>query len=155
MATEIERRVAERLKALVAEGDTGPITLTETRERGLPGEDRTVSRLRLDEAAGAQLSLETPGRPAERRGLVDTGELVTLYAEIAKGLDSLVPRSEARFPPDMPVGMITLEIDGERADFFFPLNPARQAALGMDLPPEMRGALGRMAQISRRLAGTD
>jgi len=50
---------------------------------------------------------------------LDRGEVRDLLQQMDLTLDDLVPRSEARFPPDSAVGSITLNVAGEQETLFF------------------------------------
>jgi hypothetical protein len=59
--------------------------------------------------------------PQEALTSLDLAETRVVFEKVASSLDNLIPRSEARFPPDSMVGSITIEVGGNQTTLFFPI----------------------------------
>ena len=80
--------------------------------------------------------------PSETRGL---------FRQIGSVLDSLVPRSEAKFMPDSAVGSITIEIGGEEATFYFLADEEERLTQEKPITPQAAEAIQNFRGISERL----
>jgi hypothetical protein len=89
--------------------------------------------------------------PQEAYGELDQAETRDLLQQIEAGLDSLVPRSEARFIPDSVVASITVEVEGEETTLYFLPEEEERLAQEKPIAPQMTEAIQRIRQISQRL----
>lgn len=87
----------------------------------------------------------------EASGELDQVETRDLLQQIESGLDSLVPRSEARFIPDSVVGSITVEVNGEEETLYFLVDEEERLAQERAIAPQMTEAIRRISQVSQRL----
>jgi hypothetical protein len=78
-------------------------------------------------------------------------EVQSLLAQVGQGIDSLVPRSEARFLPDSVVGSITLEVDGEQATFYFLVDEEDRLSQNKQIAPAMAEAIDTFSHLSEQL----
>lgn len=86
---------------------------------------------------------------------LDRAETRDLLRKIASGVDSLVPRSEARFLPDSVVGSVTIEVDGEKTKLYFLAGEEERAARGKKISPEMTDAIRLIKKKSQQLLKLD
>ncbi len=82
---------------------------------------------------------------------VDQAEIYELFHKIQSGIDSLVPRSEARFLPDSVVGSITIEVKGEDVTLYFLADEEERAAQDKPVAPKIVEATRQVMEISDRL----
>lgn len=143
MSESTESKVAEKFrKSLSAEKLPEDLRVVYRVSGGMPHErlehEFTVTGAgRSDVRMGDELRAMAP---QEASADLDLGEARDLLEQIGVSLDELVPRSEARFMPDSLVGSITIEIDGEAAEFFFLADEDQRVAAEADrLPAEDRG----------------
>src|SRR3954452_12951 len=50
---------------------------------------------------------------------LEHGQIAGLFKRVGANMPVLVPRSEARFPPDSVIGEITIDVAGEQQQFYF------------------------------------
>lgn len=156
MANETERRILKKMEQHIDRGELAAIALTARQGGGVVSPHKRETVLSLSLGRGARLRRSLAGA-VDRRGeaAVDADEMKSLLAEIQNGISSLIPRSKARFAPDSALGSITLEIDGETADFFYLLDPKIREKYGQTLSPAMEQALQRLSRISERMPTHD
>lgn len=120
---------------------------------GMPHE-RIEEEFRLSGRGKAKVMMRDVLRsiPAqEASGELDQAETRDLLQQIGAGLDSLVPRSEARFLPDSVVGSITVEVGGEETTLYFLPEEEERLAQDKAIAPQMTEVIRRISQISQRL----
>ncbi|MGQ9871190.1 hypothetical protein [Leptodesmis sp.] len=89
--------------------------------------------------------------PQEASAEFAPAEVQSFLAQVGQGIDSLVPRSEARFLPDSVVGSITLEVDGEQATFYFLVDEEERQGQNKPIAPAMAEAIDNFSQLSKQL----
>lgn len=122
MSEPVETRIVRKYREYLGRDElTGDIRITYRVTGGMPHQrlDREFSLSGTGEAAVKVRDELKPIPLQEASRTLDRAETRDLLREIDTSLDSLVPRSEARFLPDSLVGMITLEVGGEEATLFF------------------------------------
>ena len=120
---------------------------------GMPHQ-RIEKELKLSGRGKADLKVRDalkPGPAEEASGELTEAETRDLLRQIASGLDSLVPRSEARFLPDSVVGSITVEVDGEETTLYFLAEEEERVAQDKSVSPQMTKALRRIGRIRPRM----
>jgi hypothetical protein len=78
---------------------------------------------------------------------LQVADLETFFDLLATGVSSLTPRSEARFPPDSAVGIITIIVDAKRAEFFYLADEGQRTSQRENLPDEISSALDRLDEL--------
>ena len=81
----------------------------------------------------------------------DQAETRDLFQRIGPGLESLLPRSEARFLPDSLVGSITIEVGGEEATLFFLADEEERLAQDKPIAPQIVELIQHIQGTSQRL----
>jgi hypothetical protein len=87
----------------------------------------------------------------EVSGEIDQAETRDLLQQIESGLDSLTPRSEARFLPDSVVGSITIQVGQEETTLYFLADEGERLAQAKPISPQMTEAIQRIRNIWPRL----
>ena len=89
--------------------------------------------------------------PQEAASEFAPAEVQSLLTQVGQGIDSLIPRSEARFLPDSVVGSITLEVDGKEATFYFLVDEEERQAQEKEIAPAMVEAIDNFSKFSEQL----
>ena len=144
MSESIESRVAEKFRKSLGEEELPENMRVVYQVSGGMPHERLEHQFTLtgggrsDVRRADELSARAP---EEAYADLDPVEARDLLEQIGVSLDELVPRSEARFLPDSLVGSITIEVDGEAAEFFFLADEDQRVAAEADrLPAEERAA---------------
>lgn len=122
MSEPVEARIVRKYRELLGRDElTGDIKITYRVAGGMPHQrlDHEFSLSGTGEATVKMQDASKSMAPEEASRTLDRVETRDLLHEIDTSLDSLVPRSKARFLPDSLVGMITLEVGGEQTTLFF------------------------------------
>lgn len=90
-----------------------------------------------------------PAREVTQR--LEATEIIDLFRRVGPGLDSLIPRSEARFLPDSVVGSITIEVGGEETTLFFLADEEERRAQAKRIAPQAADVVQRFRGIAQRL----
>ena len=169
MSESIESRVAEKFRESLGEEELPAGMRVVYRVSGGMPHERLEHEFALTGAGRSDVrmadELEAAMAPQEASADLDQVEVRELLEQIGVSLDELVPRSEARFLPDSLVGSITIEVDGEAAEFFFLADEDQRVAAEEDrLPAEERvlahesvavspltGAMKRINEVTERL----
>lgn len=83
-------------------------------------------------------------------GKLSQEETQDLFRQVEAGLDELVPREQARFLPDTPLGMVTLEVAGEKQTYFFAIEEERLKPREFALASKLEAVSRRIRDISRQ-----
>src|SRR3954452_16055373 len=93
------------------------------------------------------LTVEGEGTARIRSGDVVLGEarlehseIAGLFKRVGANMPVLVPRSEARFPPDSVIGEITIDVAGEQQQFYFLIDDETTVGRERPLQPAGRGS---------------
>jgi hypothetical protein len=89
--------------------------------------------------------------PREATAAMAAHEVQRVLTQVGQGVDSLVPRSKARFLPDSLVGSITIEVDGEEATFYFLADEEDRKRQKQPVAPAIGEAIGTFSVMSNRL----
>jgi hypothetical protein len=81
---------------------------------------------------------------------LERAETRDLFQKIVPGLDSLVPRSEARFLPDSLVGSITIQVGGEEATLYFLADEDERISQDKPIAPQIAEAIQHFTNITQR-----
>jgi hypothetical protein len=154
MSEALESKIIQKFRQhLDRESLTEDIKVVYRVAGGMPHE-RIEEEFRLSGKGTTEVMMrdELKAIPAqEASGELDQAETRDLLQQIEAGLDSLVPRSEARFIPDSVVASITVEVDGEEVTLYFLPEEEQRLAQEKPIAPQMTGAVQRIRQISQRL----
>jgi hypothetical protein len=120
---------------------------------GMPSE-RVEEELQLTGSGKARVKerdvlKSIPAREVSRE--LDESEVIDLFRKVGPGLDSLVPREEARFLPDSLIGSITIEVDGEETILFFLADEEQRLAQDKPIAPQVAEVVQHFRGISQRL----
>lgn len=129
------------LQALQHESISTNLAVTLTITGGAPGKSIESSyKIWLDGRVNAALRDDLqPDLFREKIDVVvDNPILTTLIRALTSGIDTFKTRDTARFAPDTPVGMLTIEAAGEREDLFFVADERMDDSRSFD--PELREA---------------
>jgi hypothetical protein len=157
MAGRAQSDVIRRFRERVGRGDLRGLQVTYRVSGGMPAEGRAGQELRVSgEGASTARSL-TGGSgsraPQEASTRLRPQEVGPLFAQLAQGLDSLTPRSQARFVPDSVVGSITVEVDGVEETRYFLADAEERVSQGAPLEPAATDSVDRLARVTARLLG--
>lgn len=121
-------------------------------EPGLPPLPSAEDVLAIDGGGTARL---LSGRDMLNEAPLEAGKVARVFELVRSNLPTLVRRSEAKFVPDSVIGEITVEVAGEREQFYFPideeerpLEPAAEEGLS-----DMRSSLREILDQVRREGG--
>jgi hypothetical protein len=152
MNESVENRVIQTFRERVGRGDVAQIRVTSRIAGGMPGEGRVEEEFSVLGTNQATLRARATGAaPEEASAQLDEAKVRRLYERLSEGLDSLVPREQARFVPDSDVGSITIEMDGEQATFFYLADEEQREAQGQTISPGMAEALKELSTLSRQV----
>jgi len=98
-------------------------------------------------AEGALAGIAPQAASAE----LDPSEAGALLDQLGIGLDSLIPRGQARFVPDSVIGTVTIEVEGETATLYFLPEQEDRQAYGLEIAAPMANAIQQIEEISKRL----
>ncbi len=82
---------------------------------------------------------------------LNKAETLEAFKKIRLSLDSMVPRSEARFPPDSVVGSVSIEVGGEMITLYFPVEEVERAAEKKFISSPISDTIQYFKEISKRL----
>jgi len=154
MSKQLESKTIKEFRELVAKGNLNDdVKVVYRIEGGMPHE-RVEEELRLSGSGKVNVlarDMQKSKLSQEVSTALDRPESQYLFEKIGGGLDSLIPRSEARFLPDSLVGTITIEVKGEKITLYFQPDEEEQLRQNRPIPPLMAEAIQRFKGISQRL----
>lgn len=155
MPQEFESKAIRQFRERAGQGDFDGIRVTYRVSGGMPAEE---SQEPIEEEIRISGDSTTTARALTRGGIVqeaaarlEPGEIKQIFEQLAQGIDSLVPRSKARFLPDSMVGSITVEVEGEQMPLFFLADEKDRVRQGKPIAPAAADAINRLARLSRRV----
>jgi hypothetical protein len=155
MAERSQSDVIHQFRERVGRGELRGLQVTYRVSGGMPAEGRVGEELRVSGEGTSTARSLTEGAgtraPREASTRLRPQEVELLFGQLAQGLDSLTPRSQARFVPDSVVGSITVEIDGAEETRYFLAEADERVRQGESLAPAAADSVGRLAQITARL----
>lgn len=154
MPVHKEFEIAQKFLDHVDRGDiTEDMTITYQIAGGIPSQ-QVEEELRLSGNGNTKVMVRDVLRsiPAQEVSLeLDRTETRDVFQKIVPGLYSLVPRSEAHFPPDSLVGSITFQVGGEEAKLYFLANERDRMSQNKPIAPQATEAIQNFKGISERL----
>lgn len=152
MSNSIESEVIQKFRERLNQGNLAGINVTYRVSGGMPVEGRIEEEFSIsgNNLATAR-SVTEANLPQEATAEFAPDEVQSLLTQVGQGIDSLVPRSEARFLPDSVVGSITLEIDGEQATFYFLVDDEERQNQNQPIAPPMAEAIDTFSNLSEQL----
>jgi hypothetical protein len=151
----VESDVIRQFRERVGRGVLRGIQVTYRVTGGMPAEGRVDEELRVsgDGTSTARSLSDGPGTrsPQEASARLRSQEIRQVLEQLAQGIDSLVPRSQARFVPDSLVGSITIEVDGNEETRYFLAEEDERVSQRRSLARPAADAVGQLAQVTQRL----
>jgi hypothetical protein len=115
-----EKKVIKRFQEKIASKSLKNVSVLFRESGGLSKNRRTVE-VELSNKDKYVARLKLVAQPTkERREAVGEREKLEVLQSIVDNIHSLVPRSEAAFPPDCKRTSFILEVEGQKAQFFLP-----------------------------------
>lgn len=152
MNNSIESEAIQKFRERLKQGNLAGINVTYCISGGMPAEGGIEEEFKVSGNNLATVrSMTGTNLPQEASAEFASAEVQSLLEQVEQGIDSLVPRSEARFLPDSVVGSITLEIDGERATFYFLVDEEDRRSQNKPITPAMAEAIDNFSNLSQRL----
>ena len=152
MCEDEQADVLKQFRTRVAEGSLEGIRVAYRIAGGMPADERIDEVLVVsgENVATAQV-FAGPRIGQEASTPLEQDQALTLLQQIGQTVDNLVPRSKARFVPDSVVGSVTLEVEGKRATYFFPVEEGK--GLGRAAIPKLDATdvLGNLDQLLAQL----
>jgi hypothetical protein len=142
--------IREFREMLARDEPTRDVTVVYQVSGGMPGEDVGPS------GPGGTLRLIGDGHlnaPGEMTVQLDPEETRQLLQQVASSLDSLVPRSEARFLPDSAVGSVTIGVRGREATLYFLADEGQRQGQEERIAQGAAEAVLPLREMVRRLRG--
>lgn len=112
-------------------------------ERGIEEEFQILGR-----GAAAVRSTAQDGVSRQVEAPVSRAEVQDLYVQLEQGIESLAPRSAARFLPDSLLGCVTIEVDGKQAALYFLADEEQRREQQKPIPPAMSEAIRKISRLS-------
>jgi hypothetical protein len=151
MNGSVESRAVEKFRERLNSRNLTGVRLTHRVAGGMPGEGRTEEEVVVLGTNQAITRSVTPGGASEEASIhLDQLELITLFEQIEQAITGLVPRSEARFPPDSVIGSLTIELNGEQATFYYMADEEQRKTQNQFLAPNTSEALTSLSKLSKR-----
>jgi hypothetical protein len=121
---------------------------------GMPSQ-RYEHEIRVAGSGAARVALHDARRVihTEATGTLGGDEVRELLRKIGEDVETLVPPSDAQFPPDSLVGSVTLRVAGQEKTFFFDPDERRQLKSGTFASAPIAQAIRTFGDISERLIG--
>lgn len=141
--------VHEFREILARDEPTRDVTVVYQVSGGVPGED-------IGPSGGPVGTLRLLGdghltAPGEMTVQLDPAETRQLLQQVASSLDSLVPRTEARFLPDSAVGSVTIGVRGREATLYFLADEGQQQGQEERITQGAAEAIRPLREMVRRL----
>jgi hypothetical protein len=147
-----ESKAIQKFRERLNEGNFVGINVTYRISGGMPAEGRIEEEFSVSGNNLAKIrSVTGTSLPQEATEEFTPAEVQSLLAQVGQGIDSLVPRSEARFLPDSIVGSITLEVEGEKATFYFLIDEEERKSQNKPIAPAIAKAIDTISNLSDRL----
>lgn len=144
--------VIREFRARVKRGDLDELQVTYNVSGGMPAEGRIEEEIRISGDRHAEVrSVGPPGEIREASRKLDDDKFRALLKQVADSLDSMMPLSEARFPPDSVIGTITLKVAGEETMLFFNADREALEARASSSTLEKVDAITSLNQLKREL----
>jgi hypothetical protein len=152
MNNSIESEAIQKFRERLNQGNLAGINVTYRVSGGMPAEGRIEEEFSVsgNNLATAR-SVTRTNLPQEASAEFAPADVQSLLAQVGQGIDSLVPRSEARFLPDSVVGSITFEVDGEEATFYFLVDEEERQSQNKPISPAMVEAIDTFSNLSEQL----
>ena len=154
MSDESKSEIIRKFRERVDQGDlTRDIKVTYRIAGGMPSE-RVEEEFKLRGNGEAKEVIQDEMRSVPRKegsANLEKSETQDLLRQIGLGLDDLVPRSEAHFLPDSPVGSVTIEVDGEETTLYFLAEEEDRRAQEKPISPQMTEAIHHLRKVSKRI----
>ena len=152
MSNSIESEAIQKFRERLNQGNLAGINLTYRVSGGMPAEGRIEEEFSVSGNNLATVrSVAETNLPQEASAEFAPAEVQSLLAQVGQGIDSLVPRSEARFLPDSVVGSITLEVDGEQATFYFLVDEEDRLTQNKPISPAAAEVIDTFSHLSQQL----
>jgi hypothetical protein len=147
-----ESEAIQKFRERLNQGNLAGINVTYRVSGGMPAEGRIEEEFSVSgNNLGTVRTVTGTNLPQEASAEFAPAEVQSLLTQVGQGIDSLVPRSEARFLPDSVVGSITFEVDGEEATFYFLVDEEERQSQNKPISPAMVEAIDTFSNLSEQL----
>jgi hypothetical protein len=127
MTSESEAGVIRAFQEHVRNGDLSQVRVVWRVGGGMPAERRIDEVLNVTGDGAARLhALEGARETIVSSRQLDASQTSELFRQVSSGVGDLVPPSQARFLPDSVVGSVTIDVAGQRATLYFPVEETNQ-----------------------------
>lgn len=152
-----ESKAIKKLRERLEQGNLRGVSVRYRESGGMPAQGRIGEEVHISADSNRVTARIAEGtrHPQESSKQLAPSEVRSLLNRLAEGIDSLVPRSQARFLPDSVLGSITIDIDGEKSEFFFLIDEEDRKDQNRPISPAMAEVAEKFANLSQQLLRKD
>jgi hypothetical protein len=139
-----------KLRDQVAKGRLADDVAVVYRRSGGSGEENVDESVAVTASGSLHVRIRDPfaARPqGEARDEIARETVLGLFRELLRGVENMVPASQARFLPDTVVSSVSFAAGNERETFYFAADEDDAEHRGQPITPQIRSVLERFRQI--------